>query len=78
MPDYPFKLRVIRRGNRLWLEELARGRGGRYFIKDRVRLADTVLLKAVESVKYVQGFGINEVATPLNVVDTSDVPGIGD
>lgn len=78
MPDYPFKLRVIRRGDQLWLEELARGRGGRYFIKDRVKLQDANLVKAAESVKFVQGFGINEVVTPLNVVDTSHIPGIGD
>lgn len=78
MPDYPFKLRVIRRGGRLWLEELARGRGGRYFIKDRVMLPNMELVPAAESVKLVQGFGINEVSTPINVVDTSDIPGIGD
>lgn len=46
MPEYPFKLRLVRRGSTFWLEELAPSSGGSYFMKDRVKLYGNTLVAA--------------------------------
>lgn len=66
MSTYPFKLRLVRRGDVTWLEELAPSRGGSYFVKTRKVLPDGSLVEAAKATASltIMGLGSDIPETP--------------
>lgn len=77
MPDYPFKLRLRRQGADIWLEELAPGRSGTYFLKSRLKIVAANLVEAAYATSKIEGFGLDVDRAPAPSSNTADLPGIG-
>lgn len=77
MPDYPFKLRLRRQRDDIWLEELAPGSTGTYFLKSRLKIVAANLVEAAKQTSKIQGFGLDVDRAPSPSANTDDLPGIG-
>lgn len=66
MPDYPFKVRLIKRGDVVFLEELAVTAKGTYFTKDRVKMPGASLEDAAQAVtpEIAQALGVRASLLP--------------
>lgn len=58
MSTYPFKLRLVRRGEQVFLEELAPSRGGSYFVKERLALPQKDLISAAKATSALKVMGL--------------------
>lgn len=77
MAHYPFKLRLVRRGSVLYLEELAATSKGSYFVNDRVILPEKDLVAAAKALAPATMAVMGDRNARFPQTDTENIPAIG-